>query len=509
MTNGAQLATRLVTLLERSGVRRWCVCAGARNAELLLALETRDVHFGFDERSTAFFALGLAKRFREPVAVVTTSGTAAAELLPAIIEAHYAGLPLVAITADRPAAYRGTGAPQAIEQDRLYGDYVAPAVSVESPDDLPEELPRFSGPAHFNVRLEDPLRPGTVARVEPRIPAAHAAEALEKFFHKVRAPIALVGPLAPNERRGVIQLLRALQIPCLLETPSRIRGAPELRDLELVANDRWIAQRCDGILRLGAVPTTSLWRDVDLSDRPFLSLSRGPWSGSVRGNHLRLGSYAVTVPRSPWSEANIATAVAEAAQQRSRTEELFAEFPRAEQTLVRDLSRLVPVEAALYLGNSMPIREWDAFSVRTPWADVEANRGANGIDGQLSTFFGYAGGSAEAWALVGDLTALFDLQAPWFATAATKWRVVVVNNCGGGIFSALYADARARAAHALRFDGWARLWQFGYESWEAVPEGWKGTGRTPDRVMIELVPDAEQTTRFTAAERRLDERTPQ
>lgn len=141
MTN-VERAHEVIAAVRAQGVRDFCVCAGSRNSPFLAALSTiRDVHlYSFvDERSAAFFALGRAKRDSLPVAVVTTSGTAVAELLPAAIEAHYSGVPLVLITADRPARFRGTGAPQAIEQVGLFGVYATGSVQ------------------HINVEFDEPL----------------------------------------------------------------------------------------------------------------------------------------------------------------------------------------------------------------------------------------------------------------------------------------------------------------------------------------------------------------
>jgi 2-succinyl-5-enolpyruvyl-6-hydroxy-3-cyclohexene-1-carboxylate synthase len=148
-------ARRLIDDVRGRGAREFCVCAGSRNSPLLAVLGTHagDESQGIrlysfvDERSAAFFAIGRAKLHGAPVAVVTTSGTAAAELLPAAIEAYYSGIPLVLITADRPARFRGTGAPQSIEQIGLFGVYAETA------------LESWSGtrPLHLNIEFDEPL----------------------------------------------------------------------------------------------------------------------------------------------------------------------------------------------------------------------------------------------------------------------------------------------------------------------------------------------------------------
>lgn len=139
------VAQRLIEQVRALGVDDFCVCSGSRNAPLIAVM---DRAYSFvDERSAGFFAVGRAKRDDKPVAVITTSGTAVAELLPAAIEAYYSGLPLVLITADRPARYRGTGAPQAIEQGSIFGVYAARSV-----EDWNRRMP-----LHINIEFDEPL----------------------------------------------------------------------------------------------------------------------------------------------------------------------------------------------------------------------------------------------------------------------------------------------------------------------------------------------------------------
>lgn len=143
------------------GICEWVVCPGARNMALLQVLAAAEdlvqwTHF--DERSAAFFALGRIQDMGLPAAVVTTSGTAAAELLPAVVEAYYQRRPLLLLTADRPADYRGSAAPQAIEQADMFGIY-APTIDLQTPDDLPEDILEdwdYASPLHINVCLPDP-----------------------------------------------------------------------------------------------------------------------------------------------------------------------------------------------------------------------------------------------------------------------------------------------------------------------------------------------------------------
>jgi len=143
--SNVDVARQLLDQVRSLGVEDFCVCSGSRNAPLIAAV---DRAYSFvDERSAGFFAVGRAKRDEKPVAVITTSGTAVAELLPAAVEAYYSGVPLVLITADRPARYRGTGAPQAIEQESIFGVYAERSI---------EKWNRRM-PLHINIEFDEPL----------------------------------------------------------------------------------------------------------------------------------------------------------------------------------------------------------------------------------------------------------------------------------------------------------------------------------------------------------------
>jgi 2-succinyl-5-enolpyruvyl-6-hydroxy-3-cyclohexene-1-carboxylate synthase len=171
--------------------------------------------------------------------------------------------------------------------------------------------------------------------------------------------------------------------------------------------------------------------------------------------------------------------------------------------MIRALSALVPAGSVVYLGNSLPIREWDLAAIRTDrrWT-VGVNRGANGIDGQLSTFLGMCAPGREHWALVGDLTALHDLGAPWILSRLSTGpvRIVVVNNGGGQIFRRLFPYPELRNEHGVTFGRWADMWSLAYRRWDVVPP------RTdlPDRVVIELTPETATTDAFWRAYDALD-----
>ncbi len=512
-------AADLVHALVEGGVAQFCVCPGGRNAPIAVLLARArgiTLHTFFEERSAAFFALGRARGTGRPVAVVTTSGTAAAELLPAAVEAHYSGLPLVLITADRPPAYRTTGSPQSIEQVGLFGPYAPTIFDGSGPRDRPT-LDRWdrAGPVHLNVCFDEPLIDGPIPELTlaPRdvAPAIRTPdlERLTTFLAQTRKPLVLVGPLDPADAPGVRSFLTRLGAPTHAEAASHLREDPALRRLLLASGDGGVRNSgCDAILRIGGVPTLRLWRDLESTarDLPVCSVSRTRFPGLTHGTVLHGPPGAVLASVTPGGvDASWRDALLERdARRRAALDALHAREPHAEPSLLRSLSALIPEGALVYLGNSLAIREWDLAAVREArdWR-VGVNRGANGIDGQLSTFLGMCAPGREHWAIVGDLTALYDLAAPWVLPQLDTGpvRVVILNNGGGQIFARLSPHPELRNTHGVTFADWARMWQLAYERWDTVPD----TASLPDRVVIEVVPDSEATARFWNAYDRLEQ----
>lgn len=508
-------AADLITALAEAGVRDFCVCPGGRNAPLVVVLARTTgitVHSFFEERAAAYFALGRVKDRGAPVAVVTTSGTAAAELLPAAVEAYYAGLPLVLVTADRPPSHRGTGSPQAIEQVDLYGAY-APTIfdGADETDHL--SLAEWNGqqPVHINVCFNEPLVDDeiptlTLVPATARRPAPlDDATAIEDLLTAAHRPLVVVGPLDATDRDGVRAFLLRLGAPVYAEPASGLREDGTL-DTIVLTSGQGIAQTagCDAVLRVGGVPALRLWRDLEttLRDIPVCSISRTPFVGLTRGTHVH------AAPGPAVAALDLAAAAVDdgwraglLTRDRARTQALadhWTATPRSEPAMLRALSRLVPDRALVYLGNSLPIREWDLAAIREPrrW-QMAVNRGANGIDGQLSTFLGMCAPGREHWAVVGDLTALYDLAAPWILPQIETGpvRIVIVNNGGGQIFARLSPHPELRNAHDITFERWAAMWGLDHQRWETVP----AAAQLPERCVIELAPDPDATLAFWRA----------
>tara|TARA_R110002096_G_scaffold4493_27_gene20986 strand:- start:6655 stop:8202 length:1548 start_codon:yes stop_codon:yes gene_type:complete len=490
------------------GISEFVVCAGSRNSPLVLEVLRHDVQVWsfFEERSAAFFALGRCRDSEAPVAVITTSGTAVAELLPAVIEATYLRAPLLCITGDRPKAFRNSGAPQAIEQAGIFCMYARDSWDVQ--DDR-FDLTRWDGwgPAHLNICFDDPLltsgdekspAPGKSPTPKPLVEPASKSRHTKFPF----APdLVLLGAVRRRDRQAVREFLAELGSPILADATSCLREAPDLNALMLQSGESILSTSPPStVLRIGGVPSCRFWRDLEnLPGIQVISvLSRG-FTGLARKSVMFESLRSLCFEGTPSPREILKT-------DRKRIagfESLLNEFPESEPSLMRSLSERIPAKSSLFLGNSLPIREWNlAATFENRQFGVWANRGANGIDGNVSTFLGLTANAAESWGIFGDLTTLYDLAAPWILRElpAKKRRFVVINNGGGKIFSRLpvlgeLPESTKRITentHEIQLEHWAKMWGLSHRSIESN----SFPARLPKEVVLEIHPDSAQTEQF-------------
>lgn len=496
------LTDQLMLRLHQLGVKEYILCPSTRNSpivEAVLADGSVPYYTWPEERSAAFFAVGRARALKAPVAIVVTSGTAVGELLPACMEAFYASVPLLLITADRPRRFEGIGAPQSAEQIGIFSHYAKTAWDVCGEQDVPPLEWDGSGPAHLNVRYEDPHK-GKAPETESSLPCATA----EEFLEACSFPLVVVGALEENECEAVVDFLVRLGAPVYLEGHSGLREDKRLQDVQICSADGiWKKAETngypiDGILRIGGIPTIRIWRDLD-DDRntlPVFSISRHPFKGNPHSGLLQgsifqlIGKIVIPEKRyafEEWQKHDIL--------HQAKLQALFQEFPTAEASLVHALSEVIPAGSLVYLGNSLPIREWDlAASKADRRIAVWSSRGVNGIDGQISTFLGLAQPDKENWAIIGDLTLLYDLVGPWILDQLKniKANIVVINNGGGRIFARMFARPEFQNLHHTGFKGLAEMWGMPYERWESIPEKLsEGHGK-----LIEIIPDETASQAF-------------
>lgn len=465
----ADLAAACLTWLQRAGVREVVVAPGSRNAPLLLALWAAEraggprLHTRIDERTAGFLALGLTKAGAR-AAVVTTSGTAVANLHPAVLEAAHAGIPLVVLSADRPARLRGTGANQTTDQVGIFSPFVA-THDLASAADLLAVRPDAAGPLHLNLQLDAPLVPEAPVVTSEFV--AETADPRQKWLVRGNPE-----PLRPGPRTVVVagddagprarQLAEAAGWPLLAEPSSGARtGDHALRLYRLLLGTE-LGERIERVVVWGR-PTLSrpVTRLLERADVEVLVVpSPGVWPPAPPGSTaIGAPQYAGDAPDDPawlaaWRDADRALA--------RRVDRLLAEQPTlTPYDVARATHDALPAGGLLVVGASSPIRDLDLVARPTPVGSrrkVIANRGLAGIDGTTSTAIGAALGrrdSSRNLALMGDLTFLHDQTA--LALGPDEPRpdltIVVPNDDGGAIFSMLEQGAPAHAASFERLFG--------------------------------------------------------
>lgn len=508
MNPSTALATVLVDELLRCGMREAVLAPGSRSAALALALQEAEaegrirLHVRIDERSAGYLALGLAKASGTPVPVVTTSGTAAANLHPAVLEADQSGVPLLLLTADRPPELRSTGANQTIDQVKLFGDAVRLFAEVGTPEKVVGltaywraltgrawaaargTLTRDPGPVHLNLAFREPLVPdGDFDWPEPLGGRAHnapwvSAEEPVTVAPQVRLPqrtLVVVGDTSPSLGRATAILAEEHGWPVISEPSGNARSgahAISTGSWLLEIDDFVAAARPDHVLVVGR-PTLSravlqLLRDPRSS--VTVVTSTASWADPTRTAMQVLPALPAADGRHEPDATWLATWLdAELAARQALDQALDAEDV-SELALARGLHGSLPSDALLFLGSSMPVRDVFAAAAPRDGVTVMANRGAAGIDGTVSSAVGAAlawqrDGGGRAFALAGDLTALHDSNGLVLGPdePSPDLTLVVVNNDGGAIFGLLeqgreeYADAFERVfgtPHGVDLAAW-------------------------------------------------------
>jgi 2-succinyl-5-enolpyruvyl-6-hydroxy-3-cyclohexene-1-carboxylate synthase len=468
------LARVLVDELVRCGVREAVLAPGSRSAPLALALHADDrlrLHVRVDERSAAFLALGIGKVAGRPAVLVCTSGTAAANFHPAVVEAHHAHAPLLVLTADRPPELRGTGANQTIDQSGLYGSSVRLFADVSVPEAVPGMVAYWrslaarayaaadDGPVHLNLPFREPLvpdgsddwveplagRPGGAPWVRVSRGEGVAAPALEELPERG----AVVVGEGAADAGAAVALAEAAGWPLLAEpTGGARRGPNALASYPLLLCDPGFAarHRADLVVTVGKPGLSrSVQAWLRTARRQVVVDPYADWADPTRTAAQVLPAVPVAAGASPpesewlltWRKADDAACAAVDAV-------LDADSTLSEPRVARDLGAVLPDGSLLVAGSSRPVRDLDAYLRPRAGLRVIGNRGASGIDGLVSTAMGAAlaqqrAGGGPAYALIGDLAYLHDRNGLVLGPDEVRpdLVIVVVDNDGGGIFSLL------------------------------------------------------------------------
>jgi 2-succinyl-5-enolpyruvyl-6-hydroxy-3-cyclohexene-1-carboxylate synthase len=485
----AYLAAFVVELVQ-TGIKDVVVSPGSRSTPMAMVMAEHpelNIHIHVDERSAAFFALGIAKATNKPVAILCTSGTAAANYFPAIIEARYSRVPLLVLTADRPHELREVGAPQAIDQIHLYGQHVKWFADMALPENS-NELIRYArtvgaraaatasqapaGPVHLNFPFREPLipkldeeifelkeRPKGYVQVrngELTISEDEFREISQKL-NGYKKGIIVCGNIADNKfAQAVTELSTALKFPVLADPLSQLRSGLHPLENIVEAYDTFLRNedakeylKPDVILRFGAMPVSkalTIFLKENHQAEQFVIDGAGGWRdpATLSTEMIFCNEIIFCEQLSGLTEPKESTEFLEKWREMN-------ELTKANMALIKDsqmlsegrlfyqIAEMLPEEATLFVGNSMPIRDLDSFFLNNHKSiKVMANRGANGIDGTVSTALGSALYSQPLYLVLGDLTFFHDLNGMIAAKLyGIDIRIIVVNNNGGGIFSFL------------------------------------------------------------------------
>lgn len=564
-TLNAAWARLIIDAAVRGGVTHVFISPGSRSTPLTLAaVQTPGLPctLHIDERGAAFAAQAYARAGSGLAALICTSGTAAVNYFPAVVEASMAGVPLLLLTADRPPELRGTGANQTIDQVRLYGDYARHFHDLPCPDPaLAAALPAAviaaavraahgtpAGPVHINCMFREPLS-GPDAANAPDV--AHATRVFSPAVPELPTPpplpttpppdwAALVRDLAAAERpllvlgelrdaAGVRELVQALGLPTLADVTSGLH-ASDLGDLGIPLHDLLLNQPAaltslapDCVVHIGGRVTSKvLGKGLNSWTCPYwrLRVPGAPRPDAAHDRTMRvLDATPLAMRRGVQAAGHRGPGVA-AAPQRLRLAGLSLigrladpHFPEAELSEMNVARSLASLETdgpnAFYLSASLPIRLMDVFV--TAWGTppdkrhIEANRGASGIDGVLSSACGYALGLARRYAgpvpltlLIGDLALLHDLNALALARrSAGPLVIVLLNNDGGGIFELLPVRQEAPelfepwfgTPHGMDFSHAAQQFGIAYTSPETLADfraAYAAARRRPGVTLIEV-----------------------
>ena len=516
--------------MARAGVRHVCISPGSRSAPLALAIANQRALKSWthiDERSGAFFALGLARALGEPVALVCTSGTAAANFFPAIVEARSAGVPLIVLTADRPPELRDVGAAQTIDQNRLYGAHAKWFVEVALPEATPEMI-RYaralagravaravespSGPVHLNFPFREPLVPkaGSELRIvegrgdgRPWVKVTRSRHVLDdegarnfaSRLSRAERPMIVCGPQMDSElAKPLSQLARAIAAPILADPLSQVRWGSHDRDCVVDRYDAFLRHEPtastlapDLIVRIGGTPTSkALLQFLERQQAaPLIVIAESQWPDpSLLAEEMVRADPAATcaqlakiIPANAnrdgewlarWIDADRIT--------RNALDQYSCTLGEAfEGAALSDVAAALPDGATLFVSSSMPVRDLDAFAGGDKRnLRVLSNRGANGIDGVVSAALGAAAAmqSNEPLVLViGDLALYHDMNGLLASKVhGIDATIVVLNNDGGGIFSFLpqaehpeHFEKLFGTPHGLDFEPVAAVYHAAYQ----------------------------------------------
>lgn len=463
--------------LIQQGVQNFVISPGSRSTPVVLLLaeiaQNRsdiNLYIDVDERSASFFGVGLAKDLHQPIALICTSGTAATEYSSAVAEAKLSNLPLIVITTDRPMELTNIGAPQAINQVDLYGDNAKYFTQLQVQDEA-ISVPEFisyetqravilakrtpMAPVQINIPLRKPLMP-EFATDDPDFQAIEELSStevidfswLEKFENK--RVLIIAGPTNTTIEQQLLNLSIEKKWPLISDILSNTRGSMGIYNFDLATkllDEKYLADyRPDLILKFGGTLVSaniSNWLKNVSDQTTIVNCSANDLADHTLSSNKVLPQDPANIV-SGLLKAKVTGSVAYFEKMRTldqtieQVKDKYFAKDFSEMALPKIIGEQSNASANFFLSNSMPVRDFENFFVAKSGQTIYCNRGANGIDGVVSSALGTARGHQENYLLIGDLALFHDMNGLMMAKRyQIPMTIVVVNNNGGGIFSFL------------------------------------------------------------------------
>ena len=502
----------LVDEFYQLGVRHAVFSPGSRSTTMAMLFKEHEgfeTYMNIDERSASFMALGIAKAHKEPTVLVCTSGSAVAHYLPAVLEAQYSGVPLIVLSADRPHTLLHVGAPQTVDQHKIFGTAVNYYEELAVPQEshyytYPRQVARKAymkamdtkkGPVHINVPLFEPLVPelsrnhfeagrSSFKVVKPNYGGAFSCDDGNNLLERYERILILAGPQIDIDEANTIRSFgEALQAPILADPLSNVRGCGasdvviSTYDALLAGQALWHELKPDCVIQFGQIVVSkrvqqmiASWTDVEYIEVNPTMDSMNPTGKTTIHMQASIDVFTHLYGKNNNSDTylNIWRRLEQAGKKQLS---LAIDEPHCfEGRTIRELQKKIPEDGQIFVANSMTIRDFDYF-----WFSGESkavlygNRGVNGIDGTISTALGLAVNGRPTYLVTGDLSLFHDLNG--LAVAKThnlNLTIILHNNDGGGIFEYLpqkgtkHFDYLFSTSQGLDYSGAAKLYGCGY-----------------------------------------------
>lgn len=502
----------LVDEFYQLGVRHAVFSPGSRSTTMAMLFKEHEgfeTYMNIDERSASFMALGIAKAHKEPTVLVCTSGSAVAHYLPAVLEAQYSGVPLIVLSADRPHTLLHVGAPQTVDQHKIFGTAVNYYEELAVPQEshyytYPRQVARKAymkamdtkkGPVHINVPLFEPLVPelsrnhfeagrSSFKVVKPNYGGAFSCDDGNNLLERYERILILAGPQIDIDEANTIRSFgEALQAPILADPLSNVRGCGasdvviSTYDALLAGQALWHELKPDCVIQFGQIVVSkrvqqmiASWTDVEYIEVNSTMDSMNPTGKTTMHVQASIDVFTHVYGKNNNSDTylNIWRRLDQAGKKQLSS--TIDEPHCFEGRTIRELQKQIPEDGQIFVANSMTIRDFDYF-----WFSGESkavlygNRGVNGIDGTISTALGLAANGRPTYLVTGDLSLFHDLNG--LAVAKThnlNLTIILHNNDGGGIFEYLpqkgtkHFDYLFSTSQGLDYSGAAKLYGCDY-----------------------------------------------